>query len=175
MDKEEVLRLETRRKIYDLISSAPGIHLREIARRSDLQMGELEYHLATLEEQGLIVTKKDGYYVRYFAKGKMSVMEKNIISLLRQNNPRNIVVHLFLHPNSCNKDILTELDIPSSTLSYYLRKLVKAEILVDEVRGRNTYFAVKDPELVIKLLTTYRSSFFDEMVNRLIDLWDRIY
>ncbi len=175
MDKEEVLQLGTRRKIYELILNSPGIHYREIERKLNLSPGVMEYQLKILEKQELIVKKKQGYFTRYFVRDKISSKEKNMISQLRQRIPRDIVIYIILHPNSCNKDILTEINIPRSTLSYHARKLVKADILTSEVQGRNTCYTVKDPKLVIKLITTYRSSFFDEMTDRLTELWDEIF
>lgn len=172
--KSDILQLDTRRMIYELIFSSPGLHFREMARKLDIKTGVLEYQLDILDKQELIVKKKDGYYTRYFIRDKISPAEKNIISLLRLKIPRHIVLFLYFNQYSCNKDMLKEFDMPPSTLSYYLRKMVRADILIDEVRGRNTYYSVENPTLVLKILTAYKSSFFDEMTDRLTELWDRL-
>ena len=172
--KSDVLQLDTRRRIYELILSSPGFHFREIKRKLDLKIGVLEYQLDILEKQELIVRKKDGYYTRYFVRDKMSPREKEIISLLRLKIPRHIVLFLYFNPNSCNKDMLDEMNLPSSTLSYYLRKLVRSDILTDHVSGRNTFYSIKNRTQVMKILTAYKSSFFDEMTDRLTELWDRL-
>jgi len=174
MKKSDILQLDTRRRIYELIFSSPGLHFREIMRKLDIKIGVLEYQLDILDKQELIVKKKDGYYTRYFIRDKISPKEKTIISLLRLKIPRHIVLFLYFNKYSCNKDILNEMGIPPSTLSYYLRKLVRADILVDEVRGRNTYYTIENPALVLKILTAYKTSFFDEMTDRLTELWDRL-
>jgi len=174
MRKSDILQLDTRRRIYELILSSPGFHFREIKRKLDLKIGVLEYQLDILEKQELIVKKKDGYYTRYFVRDKMSPREKEIISLLRLKIPRHIVLFLYFNPDSCNKDMLDEMKLPSSTLSYYLRKLVRSDILTDHVRGRNTFYSIKNRTQVMKILTAYKSSFFDEMTDRLTELWDRL-
>jgi len=174
MDREGILQLDTRRKIYDLILNSPGMHFREMTRRLNLKPGVLRYQLNILEKQELIVGKKHSYYTRYFGRDVLDPEEKNMVSLLRLKIPRHIIFYLLLYPDSCNKEILEEMTMPSSTLSYYLRKLVKADVLMDRVRGRNTYFTVRKPKLVMKLLTTYRTSFFDELTDRLTELWDGI-
>jgi predicted transcriptional regulator len=172
--KSDILQLDTRRMIYELIFSSPGLHFREMARKLDIKTGVLEYQLDILDKQELIVKKKDGYYTRYFIRDKISPQEKNIISLLRLKIPRHIVLFLYFNKYSCNKEILNEIEIPPSTLSYYLRKLVRVDILIDEVRGRNTYYTIENPTLVLKILTAYKTSFFDEMTDRLTELWDRL-
>ncbi len=174
MKKSDILQLDTRRRIYELILTSPGSHFREIKRKLDLKIGVLEYQLDILEKQELIVKKKDGYYTRYFVRDEMSPREKEIISLLRLKIPRHIVLFLYFNPDSCNKDMLEEMNIPSSTLSYYLRKLVRSDILTDHVRGRNTFYSIKNRTQVMKILTAYKSSFFDEMTDRLTELWDRL-
>ena len=174
MKKSDILQLDTRRRIYELILSSPGFHFREIKRKLDLKIGVLEYQLDILEKQELIVRKKDGYYTRYFVRDKMSPREKEIISLLRLKIPRHIVLFLYFNPDSCNKDMLDEMNLPSSTLSYYLRKLVRSDILTDHVSGRNTFYSIKNRTQVMKILTAYKSSFFDEMTDRLTELWDRL-
>ena len=174
MKKSDILQLDTRRRIYELILASPGSHFREIKRKLDLKIGVLEYQLDILEKQELIVKKKDGYYTRYFVRDEMSPREKEIISLLRLKIPRHIVLFLYFNPDSCNKDMLEEMNIPSSTLSYYLRKLVRSDLLNDEVRGRNTFYSIRNRTLVMKILTAYKSSFFDEMTDRLTELWDRL-
>ncbi len=172
--KEDILSLDTRRRIYELIESSPGLHFREIGRKLDMEMGVLEYQLDILEKQELVVSKKDGHYTRYFIRDMMSHDEKKMVALLRLKLPRHIVFYLYFKPDSCNKDMLKEIDVPSSTLSYYLRKMVKAGILEDRVRGRNTFYSIRDRAMVLRILTAYKASFFDEMTDRLTELWDRL-
>lgn len=50
-DKEDSLALETRRKIYNLILNYPGLHEREIARKLNLSLSTLDYHLHYLEKR----------------------------------------------------------------------------------------------------------------------------
>jgi len=174
MKKSDILQLDTRRRLYELILASPGLHFREIARKLKYKTGVLVYQLEILEKQELIVKRKDGYYTRYFVRDKVSPLEKKMISILRLRKPRHILFYLYFNPDSCNKDILGEMNIPSSTLSYYLRKMVDAGILIDRSRGRNIYYRIKNKKLVLKVLTAYKSSFFDEMTDRMTELWDRI-
>lgn len=174
MKKNDILQLDTRRRLYELILASPGLHFREIARKLKYKTGVLVYQLEILEKQELIVKRKDGYYTRYFVRDKVSPVEKKMISILRLRIPRHIVFYLYFNPDSCNKDMLGEMNIPSSTLSYYLRKMVDAGILIDVNRGRNIFYRIKNKKLVFKILTAYKASFFDEMTDRMTELWDRL-
>lgn len=48
--KEDYLALETRKKIYELISSSPGLHKREIARELNMSLSTVDYHLHYMEK-----------------------------------------------------------------------------------------------------------------------------
>jgi len=63
--KNEPLELDTRKRIYDLIDSTPGIHFREISRRLDIPMGVVEYHIHYLMKKDMIIARKEGRYKRY--------------------------------------------------------------------------------------------------------------
>jgi len=54
-----------------------------------------------------------------------------------------------------------------------LKKLEKESIIVCEKKGRKTFYQllVKREELG-KLLITYRASFLDEVVDRIVEMWE---
>ena len=60
--EDEILKLETRREIYNFILEYPGLHLREISRRTNIPLGSLGYYIKSLKKYGLIETKKDQKY-----------------------------------------------------------------------------------------------------------------
>ena len=94
ISKEDILKLETRRNIYDFILKNPGLHLREISRRANIPLGSLNYHLNFLNKNELIVTKYDPRYLRYYVKQTVGKKDKEIINLLRQEIPLRIVILL---------------------------------------------------------------------------------
>jgi predicted transcriptional regulator len=73
ISKEEVLDNETRGLIRGCIISEPGIHYKEIVRRCRLGNGNAIYHLRTLEREGLIKSRDDGRFKRFYpAEMKLS-------------------------------------------------------------------------------------------------------
>ena len=58
-DREKSLELEKRKELYRIIRTSPGLHFREIQRRTDSGTGQLEYHLEYLKKVGLILSEKN--------------------------------------------------------------------------------------------------------------------
>jgi len=101
ISKENILKLGTRRKIYNFILEYPGLHLRELSRRTNIPLGVLRHHLNFLKKQGLVIKKTDRRYVRYYVTQKVGKKDKEIINLLRQEVPRRIIL-LLLSPGPGN-------------------------------------------------------------------------
>ena len=54
---KDPLELENRRRIHQEVTLNPGLHYRELQRRLDMVPGLLDYHLAYLQEKGLMIQK----------------------------------------------------------------------------------------------------------------------
>jgi len=83
----------------------PGLHEREIARKMNISLSTLDYHLHYLEKREMIVSRKDGRYTRYFVSFKVGAQDKKIIAILRQKTPRSIVLFLLTNPDKLQKYI----------------------------------------------------------------------
>jgi len=103
--RDDILKLETRRELYQLILKNPGLHLREIKRRMNISLGSLQYHLKYLEKYDFINSKNDQKYIRYYAKEKIDRRDKEILNLLRQDIPLKIILLLLVPgPGKIYKD-----------------------------------------------------------------------
>lgn len=165
------LELEVRKTIYQTILKSPGLHFRELQRRTDLVIGSLQYHLNYLKKRGLIIEEKDRGYSRFYVGGKLDEREKELLSFLRQGTVRRIIFFLVEHPNSNHKRITEKMRLSPSTVSWHLKRLTEAEILKNIRRGRESYFKVSNPDLIIKVLISYRESFIDRLVDKFIESW----
>ncbi len=173
-EKKKALELETRRKIFAYISKYPGSHMRKIKRKLDLAMGEIEYHLKYLEEHGLLASQMSGNKKRYYVADEVRYPDRKILGILRQKMPRKIILLVLENEPSSFGDIHDDLDISKSTLSFHLGKLTQTSILNVRRKGRQKLYSVKDPEHVVQILITYKSSFVDEAVERFIDTWGEL-
>ena len=69
LHKEELLDNEKRGMIRGAIASDPGIHYSEILRRLDMSNGNAAHHLQTLQREGLIWSRNDGRFKRFYPAG----------------------------------------------------------------------------------------------------------
>lgn len=178
--KESPLDLENRRTIYQIIDKYPGIHFRELFRKLDISMGSFEYHLQILEKNDLIYLKKEGGYTCYFVKGKLSEEDKEVATMLRNDRLRKILFTLILNPGISHKTLTKQLNWPKSTISFYLKKLISKEIVEErdltseksrlDIGRPQKGIYVNKPDKIIHLVVIYKSGFFDELSNRILDL-----
>ena len=165
--------LETRKDIYELIRDSRGVHLREIERRLNIVMGNLQYHLQYLENKDLILSYKDEEYVRYFVKDRvLGEKERKILSLLRRSGCRHILINLLQTPGMNNKELSAAIGLSPSTVSWHLNKLLKAGVIEKKKVGRTSNFKIIDPELVVDLLISYKESFLDSILDNFTQMWD---
>ena len=109
----ELLELETRRKIYELVSRNPGLHLSKIAKLLKMRISLVEYHLLFLEKHHAIRGIKESGYTRYYIEGVIGTSDKKFLSLLRQEIPLRVVLFLLKNDNSQHKEIIKNVDVSS--------------------------------------------------------------
>lgn len=175
IDREKALSLETRRKLFEEIRRFPGIHFRELRRRTGLAIGSLQYHLDVLCKTRLVRAEKRGKFIRYFPLiGEPSREERDALSLLREENVRKIALYLADRKRATNKQLARFSGLSPSTVSFHMSKLVSAGLVDKQRRGKKTYFTLTNPELVKDVIITYRKSFFDKLVDSFVETWQEI-
>ncbi|MBI2208613.1 winged helix-turn-helix transcriptional regulator [Candidatus Woesearchaeota archaeon] len=170
--KKKVLELDARRKIYDIVRKFAGCHFREIERKSGLSTGSIKYHLSYLTKHGLIKEERDGNNLRYYPN-EFGSEDKKLLGLLRQKSIRKIVLFILTHNNCNHKQIVQFVGLSPSTVSWHLKKLEESNIIGFAKKGRKTAYGILiDKGNIINLLITYRESFLDSVVDRVIDMWE---
>lgn len=158
-----------------LIEEYPGLHLREVARRLDLDVRAAQHHLNRLEKSGYVTVLRFGRFMRYFPrkeKHKGEVVDrrdKRLLGHLRNSIALSLVVHLISSGPTRLVDLSDKVEISPSRASFHLRKLEGAGIVVRRNEGRPKY-DVEDPERLKELLRAYRPT--PDQVDGLLDLWD---
>lgn len=180
---QKVLDLETRRKIYELIVGNPGLHMREISRQSGLLPSLVEYHLRYLIKNELVYTVKEQNSVRYydskepengFDKSSLNTRQKKILHLLRKKIPMTIVLLILEKGMAKHKDIFYHLNITPSKISYYLKKLVQYEVLVNVRTGHDKGYWIRDKEELLKILVRGHIN-PPTQVDGFIKTWEEFY
>ena len=171
MRREEVLEYETRRRLYHLIDDEPGLHMRELERRSGIPLSTLRHHLRYLHEHKLIDVVEDKNVSRYFARELAEPADRRALSALRQEALRRVILLVLSRGGSATyQEIQREIGAPASTLAVYLAQLVDKQILDRRSVGRESRYEIIGAERTIRLLHRYRASFLDELVDHLLDV-----
>ena len=168
---DEAVALSTRDRIYSSISKNPGLHFREIQRRTGIATGALQYHIDYLQKKHLVRSEKDGKFSRFYAVRGEEV-DTELMSLLRQDSVRSIVLFLMKRRRATLPQIAKDVTLSVSTTSFHLQKLLIGNIVAQKNYGKKTYFFLNDKDRILELLLTYKKSFLDEVVDNFVDLWE---
>ena len=164
----DALELETRRKIYDLVTKNPGLHLSKISELLNMRISLVEYHLFYLEKNQLVVSINESGYTRYYLKGEIGTEDKKVLALLRQNVPLRIAILLLKCESSQHKALLQNLDVAPSTLSYHLKKLVTCGVVAVQTYGEEKGYSVINKEMVTRLIIQYKPY---NLIDSFKDMW----
>ncbi len=169
--KKTVLDLQVRQRIVGCISENPGLHLRALAERLDMPVSTLEYHCYQLVKTDHLVTRETAGFKAFYPAEGMDRRDKDILYLVRQEAPRRVCAHLLLHPGATPKDLKAATGLSGPTLSFHLKKLLAADLLLEEPAGRTKLLSLSDEERVANVLVTYRKSFLDDTVDAFAATW----
>ena len=188
MEKRDILELEARRRIHSYIVKYPGLHFRELMRKLNLPNSTLGYHLKYLEKRGLITTKSEGSYVRYYIINNIGNDQKKMIHILRQEVPRHIILYLLTNSCASQIELSKSLEKHPTTIEIHLKKLLKkgiiepAPIINKKVRvelgglkiierapvGKEIIYRLKHPYLTFESVLLYKKRSFNDDYCRLI-------
>ena len=126
----------------------PGSTLRDISRGMRMNLGTVRYHILILGLNHRIVSyQADGKHVRYFINsGTYSQEEQMIMSVVRRDGMRKILMTLLIKPGISNVELSSELGIQESAVSRYMKELAEKGLVVKEMApmGTSAYFLSND-------------------------------
>jgi predicted transcriptional regulator len=161
ISRKNILELDTRRKIYNYILKNPGSYEREISKKMGIPKSTLRHHLITLNKRELISSKKDKGYTRYYAVDKIGKKEKEILAVLKQDIPRNILLYLLYYAVCSQSEISKAVEKKPSTINYHLKKLIGLNLI--EIAGENFRDKLKNNKL------NFRKKNKNEILYKIID------
>ncbi len=166
-----VLELESQRRVYTFILENPGVHMRRLSRDLGMEMGTLRYALDQLERRELVVSKEEANLRTYFAARQMSPKDQRLASLLQQKRFRDIIVSVLASPGTTHSVMMEHLGLRPSTLSKYITVLEGRGVIYHERDGRENRYRVTDDGWVVRLLLSYRRSFWDPFIDNALELY----
>jgi len=140
--------------IAGYVTATPGAHFSKI--RDDLQLGtgETQHHLRELERRGVVESRKDGDYSRFFPADRFAEFEQVALGYLRRATPRGMIVTLLRDPEATAGDLADRLGVSTPSISKYAAELESAGLL-----SRDGGYSVERPETLLLLLVRYADSF----------------
>lgn len=165
----------TRDSIVNIIDKNPGIHFREIQRRTGLAVGQVEYHLYQLEKDEKISIREDGNIKRYFFVNSDSYSERQMLFYLRSNNARDVLQKLARSEY-----------VPLSSLTKVRKsKLERRKKILDEMKKDGIIeihddhglvkVKMKDRAKLVEIARRYRESFIETLSENFMSLVDDDY
>lgn len=165
----DILDLDTRKKIFETISTNPGVHLSKIAELLQMRTSLVEYHLLFLIKHEIIYLDKSTGFNQYYVKGSVGTADKRMLSLFRRRHILEIILYLLRHETAQHKEILDNIDVSASTLSYHLNKLVKNDIIEVQRYGDNKGYSLKRKDETIRVLLEYKPF---NLLDGFEDVWN---
>jgi predicted transcriptional regulator len=169
--EEDILELETRKEIFEYVKANPGVHFSQAKRELDMETGLLQHHLDTLENYDVLMSEDHQGKRRLFVAEELDSEEREILSSLRYETTRHVLLFLIQEEKARNGGIAEEVGVAPATVSWHVSRLIE-EGIISEVRdGRTTLYTVADEELTMQLLVRYQESFVDRAVDNVLDFW----
>lgn len=161
--------LDSRNGIIQLIKNNPGIHLRKIKNMLGRSMGTVQYHVSKLEKDGLIFSKRSGFYKNYYHVDESE--NNDIMSILNLESPRRILSYLAKNEPCSHSDLSKGVGLSTSTVSWHMKKLVDAEIVQLSYDGKFSIYTIKNKSELILILRKFQSSTWNDMVENMTDMF----
>lgn len=176
-----ILDVDTRRTIFEVIVSEPGLHLRGLSRRLKMKPSLVEYHVRELLINGLINEAREDGYRRFYPGENPSIgsrgfssRHRTILHFLRQEVPLRIILAMLESGGSTHKEMLKEVRVSPSTLSYHIDRLRRAGI-VERYRDEwGKGLRLKEPKEVLWLVVRGRFQGRD-VVDGMISTFEEFY
>jgi len=162
----------SRVRVKQLVSLAPGVHLRELQRLLGMSFNSTRYHVDKLTTAGEIIRVEEGGYSRLYPAW-ISESERAIFTLFRGETDRKIMASLVADPILSNKQLSELTNLAKSTVSEHLAGLVRAGIVkTRQVTENFVAYELERPEQIRLLLKDQNPSFLKKAGDRFTDLWD---
>lgn len=162
----------TRDSIFGLIEENPGIHFREIQRRSGLAVGQVEYHLYQLEKDERIVSREDGKVKRYFCISSDSFSERQLLFYLRSNNSREILQKLARADTLPLSNLMRVRKSKVEKRKQVLKDLASDRIIEIFEEEGTSFVKIRELTRLLDAARKYRESFIETLSENFLSLID---
>jgi predicted transcriptional regulator len=161
----------TQRRILELITSHPGVHLREICRTLGLAMGDVQYHVQRLERDGRIHSMRRGLYKFFYPANLFGERQRDVLSMLSLDRPRELLLNIIEHPESTQEALAEATHVSQPTVSWHLKRLADLGIVGRRQEGRVVTYSVVGGGEIATFIKTYHPTVWEKWSSRLADIF----
>lgn len=140
IERSELLDNDTREELYEAVKDQPGIHAHALSQAVEIGWGTTVYHLRRLEKNGMVTSEKRGRYRRFFPAAGYVARTREILSVLQNETTNDIARTVLKEPGLNQKAICEKLDISPSLANWHIKRLVEADLVEKERRGRTVHY-----------------------------------
>ncbi|HEV8360864.1 MAG TPA: ArsR family transcriptional regulator [Candidatus Thermoplasmatota archaeon] len=163
-----------RRRVYRLVLNYPGVHLRGAEQQLGISSALASYHLNELEKGQWVRSYEMEGYRRWFPgprsrEAALTRRERRMLGLLREQAALQVTLLLLERGELAHKDLVEELGLAKSTVSYHLAKMEGAGLL-KRVEDR---IVLADADLAESLLLRFEPT--PDLMGRFRKLWEDLY
>ena len=155
--------------IIETIKKNPGIRFSEVMENVGLKNGVLSHYIRKLENTGLIYADRSPRVARFYGSD-LNSEEQKLVTKLRQETPKRILIALLNHNELSFKQITVTIKKSPATVSFYLSNLVEDEIISTKRSDKKTYYSVKEPERVLALIDEYHPDIVQKTSENFADI-----
>ena len=176
MDDKIFLLHPTRRSIYKILCENPGTYfyklMSEIPRYDKkVSSATLLYHLAKLEEDGLITSEKiDGKRI-YFPKNLRTKELERAYMLLKNENAMKIFLYILNCQDCFQNQLARALNLHHDSIRHHVVRLEDAELIEREKDGKLARFKVGrlGKEILQGSLSLFSEAYIRFIISKLAD------
>ena len=140
LNRDKVLENYNRGRVYEYIELNPGAHFNGILAALDLNNGNLVYHLEVLQKEGLVTSRQEGMYRRFYPRG---VQPPPILENGTTEAQLRVLKAIQEMPGITQKELCRFLGLRQSTLVYQVDRLAAMGYIAAERRGRAVHYTAK--------------------------------
>ncbi|MCG2736766.1 MAG: winged helix-turn-helix transcriptional regulator [Candidatus Methanoperedenaceae archaeon] len=147
---KNLLENQNRQGIFKYILNNPGCTIAEISDKQEINRGSVKYHIYTLDEGKIIVTKI-GKFLRLFQNsGAFKDNEQKMAAHLKSETNRLILRTILENPGTTNQELTDKFHVDKSTIHWHIQQFRNDNIVVFEQEGKyKRYFVNTDAKMIL--------------------------
>ena len=155
--------------IIETIKKNPGIRFTEVMENVGLKNGVLSHYIRKLENSGSIHVDRSPRVARFYGSD-LNQEEQKLVTKLRQETPKRILIALLNHNELSFKQITATIKKSPATVSFYLSTLVQDEIVFIRRSDKKSYYFIAKPERILVLIDEYHPDIVQKTSENFADI-----